>query len=68
MREYLPLAFVAVALLLSLLAYDTLPDQVPSHWNSRGEVDVTIAAVAGMTIFVIGYSYVAWRQEGGRGY
>ncbi len=39
MRKYLPVAFVAVTLLASLLAYDRLPDQVPSHWNSRGEVD-----------------------------
>ncbi|HUF30953.1 MAG TPA: DUF1648 domain-containing protein [Gemmatimonadaceae bacterium] len=39
MRKYLPGVFVAVTLLLSLLAYDSLPDRVPSHWNSRGEVD-----------------------------
>jgi uncharacterized membrane protein len=39
MRRYLPLLFIALTLLISALVYDRLPDRVPSHWNSSGEVD-----------------------------
>jgi uncharacterized membrane protein len=39
MRKYLPAVFIGVTLLVSLLAYDALPERVPSHWNASGEVD-----------------------------
>lgn len=39
MRKYLPLLFIAIMLVASALAYDQLPDRMPSHWNARGEVD-----------------------------
>ncbi|NMC28123.1 MAG: DUF1648 domain-containing protein, partial [Syntrophomonadaceae bacterium] len=39
-----PLRFGIVAVLIltlaiTVVAYPTLPDQVPSHWNAAGEVD-----------------------------
>ncbi len=33
------LIFIALMLLLGTLAYPHLPEQIPSHWNMRGEVD-----------------------------
>jgi uncharacterized membrane protein len=39
MRKYLPALFIAVTLLISALVYARLPEQIPSHWNARGEVD-----------------------------
>lgn len=35
----LPLGMVAVALIISVAVYGRMPDQVPVHWNVRGEVD-----------------------------
>jgi immunity protein, SdpI family len=37
--EVLALVLVVVALLMSVVFYGRLPEQVPSHWNIRGEVD-----------------------------
>lgn len=47
MRRYLPLLFIAITLLISALVYDKLPDRVPSHWNSSGEVDGYSSRAAG---------------------
>ncbi len=38
-RMLIPLICITLALLISALAWSALPDQVPSHWNIRGEVD-----------------------------
>ncbi len=36
---FVSLALVVAVLLGSSLVYGRLPDRVPTHWNSRGEVD-----------------------------
>lgn len=38
-KMILPLGLIAAALIISLLAYDRLPDQMPIHWNIHGEAD-----------------------------
>lgn len=38
-RELLPLALIVLALAIGLVLYNDLPDRIPSHWNSQGEVD-----------------------------
>lgn len=38
-RWILPLGMVAAAIIISIFAYDRLPEQVPIHWNIHGEVD-----------------------------
>ena len=39
MRRFYPLILIAVAFGVSLAVYGRLPDQVPVHWNWRGDVD-----------------------------
>lgn len=39
MRKYVPLLLIVIMLVASALAYDNLPDRMPSHWNERGEID-----------------------------
>ncbi len=51
------LAFAALALLLSALAYPQLPESVPSHWNEKGEVDGYSSRAFGtlfMPLFMVG--------------
>jgi len=38
-RWILPVGLVAAALMISLIVYGRMPDQVPVHWNTYGEVD-----------------------------
>jgi uncharacterized membrane protein len=38
-KEILPIILIIFAFLVGLSLYPKLPDQVPSHWNTQGEVD-----------------------------
>lgn len=39
MRKWIPLAIIAVAFAASAAVYPNLPQRIPTHWNSSGEVD-----------------------------
>jgi len=39
MRKWIPPLLILVVLLFSALVFSQLPDQMPVHWNARGEVD-----------------------------
>ena len=38
-RMYYPLAVIVLMALMGAYVYEDLPDQVPSHWNAKGEID-----------------------------
>ncbi len=38
-KELLPVALIVFAFIIGLVLYPELPEQIPSHWNARGEVD-----------------------------
>ena len=37
--EAVVLVIIVLSIAVSLYAYPSLPDQIPSHWNAQGEVD-----------------------------
>lgn len=39
MRKWIPLALIVVAVIVSIAVYPQLPDRVPTHWNTAGEVN-----------------------------
>ncbi len=39
MRKWIPFVLIVAAWAISLVAFDQLPDRIPTHWNLRGEVD-----------------------------
>lgn len=39
MRKWIPLALIVIALIVSIAVYPQLPDRVPTHWNTAGEVN-----------------------------
>ena len=39
MRRWLPVIFIAGALIFSAAVYSRLPERVPVHWNISGEPD-----------------------------
>lgn len=39
MRKWIPLALIVVAVVISIVAYPKLPDQVPTHWDLSGDVN-----------------------------
>ena len=39
MRKWIPPLLVIIAVVATLAVYSRLPEQVPTHWNVRGEVD-----------------------------
>jgi uncharacterized membrane protein len=39
MRKWMPLLIIATALVASAVAYPSLPERIPTHWNFAGEVD-----------------------------
>ncbi len=39
MRKWFGLALAAGAIVFTAVVYNQLPDQIPTHWNIRGEVD-----------------------------
>ena len=39
MRKWIPLALIVIALVVSIAVYPQLPDRVPTHWNTAGEVN-----------------------------
>lgn len=39
MRKWYPLYVIALAALMAVVVYPTLPDRVPTHWDARGNVD-----------------------------
>ena len=46
-RKWLGPVLIAVAFSGTLVVYGDLPEQVPTHWNWRGEVDDTMARFPG---------------------
>jgi hypothetical protein len=38
-RKWIPSLFVIAAAVASLLAYSSMPERVPTHWNAAGEAD-----------------------------
>lgn len=38
-KEIVPVALIVLAFIVGLILYPQLPEQIPSHWNARGEVD-----------------------------
>lgn len=38
-KELLPVALIAFVIIFSILVYPSLPELIPSHWNSQGEID-----------------------------
>ena len=42
-RKWLGPVLIAISFLATLAVYGRLPEQVPTHWNWRGEVDDTMA-------------------------
>lgn len=51
-REILPILIIVLVAVLGFIFYPLLPEEVPNHWNARGEVD----AYASKEFFVIFYS------------
>jgi uncharacterized membrane protein len=39
LRWWLSIGLVIAMLLVSLVAYPSLPDRIPTHWNIKGEID-----------------------------
>lgn len=39
MRKWIPILLIVVAMIASVIVYPRLPEQMPTHWNVRGEVD-----------------------------
>ena len=39
MRKWIPLVLIVVAVVISIVAYPKLPDQVPTHWDLSGDVN-----------------------------
>jgi uncharacterized membrane protein len=48
-KEILPIFIILAIIAFSFYIYPSLPDQVPSHWNERGEID----AYSGKTFAVL---------------
>lgn len=58
-KTILPIAIIISSLIISLLSYDKLPDQVPIHWDISGEVDLyasktfALFLLPAMMVFVV---------------
>lgn len=39
MKKWIPLILIGISVLISVVSYPFLPEQVPTHWNIEGEVD-----------------------------
>ena len=39
MRKWIPVLLIVMAMIASVIVYPQLPEQMPTHWNMRGEVD-----------------------------
>ena len=39
MRRWVPILLIVVAVIASIVAYPGMPERVPTHWNTAGEVD-----------------------------
>lgn len=39
MKKWIPIILIGISILISILSYPHMPQQVPTHWNVHGEVD-----------------------------
>lgn len=39
MKKWIPVTLIVVSVIISIVSYPYLPEQVPIHWNMQGEVD-----------------------------
>lgn len=39
MKRWIPIILIITSVIISIVAYPFMPDQVPTHWNMQGEVD-----------------------------
>jgi len=44
----LPIGIIAAALIISVLSYGRMPDQIPIHWNAYSEVDRYASKLVGL--------------------
>jgi len=68
-RSYFLMGFLllAVVLIVTFIAYPYLPARVPSHWNTRGQVDaysgkwILLALNPGMMVFFLAlFGFLEW--------
>lgn len=39
MKKWIPIILIITSVIISIVAFPFMPDQVPTHWNMQGEVD-----------------------------
>jgi len=52
-REILPLAVIILASIIGIYLYPQLPQYIPSHWNSQGQIDAYSGRNFGVFFFPI---------------
>ena len=48
--DIISLVFIGTAFIVAAVLYPSLPDQIPTHWNARGEVDDYMSKPGGVII------------------
>ena len=52
-KDILPIVLIILALIIGIQLYPSLPEQIPTHWNSQGEVDGFSSKAFGVFFFPI---------------
>lgn len=50
-KELLPVSLILLSFIVGIILYSDLPDQIPSHWNARGEIDAWSSKDFGVFFF-----------------
>lgn len=52
-QNWLLLLVIFLPLIVGLAVFDQLPEELPTHWNSRGEIDGTMPKMVALIVFPI---------------
>lgn len=50
-HNWLILLLIVLPLIVGFAVYDQLPEELPTHWNARGEVDGTMPKMVALLVF-----------------
>ncbi len=59
-REILPISIIVLMFIVGITLYPSMPDRMPIHWNTKGEIDSYGPKFVGLLIMPLVVAFMYW--------